>query len=309
MMELSTERALAACQTWLLEQDEPEAVIAAHEAGLDPSAERARRWIARILSGQDTIGSWGGDLLWTAQALLVVRELRTSAGVVEQDPGIGRACDWIRSRRGLPGAWSQGCSPGRHRRGLCHHFIGGFFSPAPPDQPYDEGRLRCGARLVGDPEVRFVASVTALRCLLLHGTVTRDDRLHLSSLREVIRAWREGPPPGLSTGALLSGVHALIGSPDPQDREVAEAGLRLVGGKQRGDGSWVETDAFQALDVIGAAADADIAAQQMRRGLWHAARLLIASQQDDGSWGSDHGARRALIAWRTFRRLEPGWTS
>jgi hypothetical protein len=66
---------------------------------------------------------------------------------------------------------------------------------------------------------------------------------------------------------------------------VAELGLRLVGGKQRGDGSWVETDAFQALDVIGRAADAGIDPERMRRSLWHGARLLIASQQADGSWG------------------------
>jgi hypothetical protein len=67
----------------------------------------------------------------------------------------------------------------------------------------------------------------------------------------------------------------------------------------------VETDAFQALDVIGAAADAGIAVDRMRRALWHGARLLISSQQNDGSWGPDHGARRALIAWRTLRRVRP----
>jgi hypothetical protein len=301
----STERALAASQAWLLEQDAPEAAIVAHEAGVAGSDADARRWIARILGDQDASGSWGGDLLRTAEALLTVKELRSAAGVVEQDPGVGRAHDWIRGRRGLPGTWAEGCSPARHEQGLCHHFIGGFFSPGPPDVPCGEARLRCGARLAGDSEIRLTASIAALRCVLGDGRSGRDDRLHLSALRRLVRVWEGGPPEGLSTGSLLSAILALVESHDPQDREAAEWGLRLVGGKQRGDGSWVETDAFQALDVIGTAAKAEIAADRMRRAHWHGARLLISSQQNDGSWGPGHGARRALIAWRTLRRVVP----
>jgi hypothetical protein len=305
MMASSTERALEASQAWLLAQDSPETVIVAHEAGLAKSGADARRWIGRILSDQDGSGSWNGDLLWTAESLLTVQELRAAAGVVEQDPGIGRAHDWIRTRRGVPGTWADGCSPPRHEQGLCHHFVGGFFSPAPPDVLCEEARLRCGARLVGDAEVRLAASVAALRCVLGDDRGGRDDRLHLSGLRRLVRVWDQGAPEGLSTGALLSAILALVESPDAQDRETAEWGLRLVGGKQRGDGSWVETDAFQAMDVIGLAVDAGIDAERMRRALWHGARLLISSQQDDGSWGVDFGTRRALIAWKTLRRVMP----
>jgi hypothetical protein len=305
MSPSSTERALAASQAWLLEQDAPEAAILAHEAGVATSNADARRWIARILSEQDASGSWGGDLLWTAEALLTVQELRSAAGVVEQDPGVGRGHDWIRGRRGLPGTWADGCSPTRHEQGLCHHFIGGFFSPAPPEVTCAETRLRCGARLVGDPEIRLAGSVAALRCVLGDGRSGRDDLLHLSALRRLVRVWAHGAPEGLSTGALLSAILALVESTGAEDREVAEWGLRLVGGKQRGDGSWVETDAFQALDVMGAAASAEIDTERMRRALWHGSRLLISSQQSDGSWGPDHGARRALIAWRTLRRVVP----
>jgi hypothetical protein len=301
----STDRALAASEAWLLGQDAPESVIVAHEAGVADSAADARRWIARILAEQGSDGSWGEDLLWTAEALLTVRELRSAASVIEQDPGIGRAHDWIRARRGVPGTWADGCTPARHEQGLCHHYIGGFFSPAPPDLAYEEARLRCGARLVGDAEVRLAGSVAALRCVLGDGRSGRDDRLHLSALRRLVRVWDDGPPEGLSTGALLSAILALVESAEPEDRETAEWGLRLVGGKQRGDGSWVETDAFQALDAMGAAAAAEIATERMQRALWHGARLLIASQQKDGSWGPDHGTRRALIAWRTLRRVVP----
>jgi hypothetical protein len=306
MTTSSLDRALAASEAWLVEQDAPEAEVASHEGAIARSDKGARRWVARILNDQDADGSWGGDLLATAEALLMIHELRTAARLKEQDPGIGRAHDWIRARRGSPGSWADGCTPDRHGQGLCHHFIGGFFSPAPPDHECAETRLRCGARLLGDPEVRLVSSALALRCVMAWGAGGRDERLHLEALRRLVRIWPESPPSGLSAGALLAAIHALTVSHHDEDRQTAELGLRLVGGKQRGDGSWVETDAFQALDVMSAAAQAGIAPDQMRRSLWHGARLLIASQQSDGSWGNDHGARRALIAWRTFRRIHDG---
>jgi hypothetical protein len=301
----SVERALAASQAWLADQDAPEAVLAAHEAGVAKSAVKAKRWIARILADQDPGGSWRGELLATAEALLTIEELRSAAGVREQDPGLGRARDWIISRRGVAGSWADGCSPDRHRQGLCHHFIGGFFSAAPPEVPLPEARLRSGARLVGDSEVRLVASTAALRCAIAWGANGRDERLHLAALRHLVNTWSDRPPADLSTSALLAAVQGLVMSPEDADREMADQGLRLIAGKQRGDGSWVETDAFQALDVIATAADAGIAPARTRRSLWHGARLLIASQQADGSWGADHGARRAFIAWRTFRLVDP----
>lgn len=306
MTAVSVERALAAAQAWLASQQTPESVIASHEAGLATSNAGAKRWIARILSAQDARGAWGGDLLATAEALLTIQELRLAGDVLEQDPAVGRAHDWIASRRGVPGTWADGCSPARHSQGLCHHFIGGLYSPAPPEVSCAEAHLRCGAPLSSDSEVRLVASVTALRCALSWDVRARDDALHLAALRRLVRIWGDHPPAGLSTGALLAAIHALIVSGSEEDHEVAKLGLRLVCGKQRGDGSWVETDAFQALDVISAAVDAGVSPERMRRALWHGARLLIATQQGDGSWGPDHGSRRGLIAWRAFSRLEAG---
>jgi hypothetical protein len=305
MRAASVDRTLAGAQAWLASQEAPESAIAAHEAGLATENDGARRWITRILSDQDPGGAWGGELLTTAEALLTIQELRSAGRVMEQDPAIGRAHDWIAARRGVAGSWADGCSPDRHAKGLCHHFIGGFFSPAPPEVPYAEVRLRSGARLTGDSEIRLVTSITALRCTLRWGIQARDDALHLAALRHLVRSWEDQPAAGLSTGSLLAAVHALIASGAAEDHEAAEWGLRLICGKQRGDGSWVETDAFQALDVISAAAEAGVCLELMRRALWHGARLLIATQQDDGSWGPDHGARRALVAWRALRRLEP----
>jgi hypothetical protein len=304
MSSRSAERSLESCLEWLLGQDAPEAALVAHAAGVAESDAVARRWIGRILADQQTDGSWDGDLVRTAESLLAVHELRSAADVVEQDPGIGRAHDWLRSTRGLPGTWADGCSTERHLLGLCHHFVGGFYSPGSPDEPLEGVRLRCGSRVAGDGEVRLVASVLALRCFLGAGSTGRDDLLHLASLRHLIRVWTEDRPEHLSTSALLATVHALIASPTEQDRVMAEIGLRVVAGKQRGDGSWVDTDPFHALDVIATAAAAGIDSERTRRALWHGARLLVSTQQADGSWGSDHGARRAWIAWRTLRQVE-----
>ncbi len=296
--------ALSAAGAWLAGLDAPEGVIAAHESGMAPDSQQAQRWVRRVLDDQDASAAWAGDVRETAAALLLIQELRQAAGVVEQDPGVGRALDWLRRRRGAAGAWSDGCTPERHEMALCHHFLGGFFSAGPPEMVYGETRTSAGGVLRGDSEVRFVASTTALRALLAWGDDGPDSRLHLRGLGALVRAWSRVETPGLTTTALLSAVHALVMSPVPEDRASAEWGLRLVSAKQRGDGSWVETDAYQALEVLTAAWDAGISPEQARRALWNGARLLTAAQQGDGSWGHDYGARRALIAWRTLRRVE-----
>lgn len=301
----SVARAMAAAQAWLTRQDAPEAVIAAHEAGVAHDQADAQRWVRRLLGAQDNQGSWGGDLMATACALMTLEEIRTAAALREQDPGIGRALDWLRARRSVPGAWSDGCSPSRHDLGLCHHFLGGFFSPAPPEVPVEEVALRNGVSAANDAEGRFIASVTALRCMLPWTRATGDARLHLEGLRRVVDRWSELPPLGLTTASLLAAIHVLLQSPVPEDRAAAGRGLRLVGGKQRGDGSWVDMDPFQALEMFAQAGSDDVSGEQAHRALWHGARLLISTQKTDGSWGGERAARRALIAWRTLRIVDP----
>lgn len=301
----SVERALKRAQDWLLAQDAPEAVIVAHEAGAAGDPDEAARWVRRVLSEQDDAGSWSGDLLTTAEALATLAEIRAAASLREQDPAIGRALDWLRARRGVPGAWSDGCTKARHQAGTCHHFLGAFFSPGPPEVPQEEARLRSGARVARDAEVRFIASVAALDCVLQWVEPGRDARLHLEGLRRVVDLWPDSPPAELSTISLLSAIQALLRSTATEDRTAAERGLRVVAGRQRGDGSWVDTDPFQALEVFSAAESAGVDRERSHRALWHGARLLIAAQKADGSWGGDAPVGRALIAWRTLRRVDP----
>ena len=296
-MDRPAEAALA----WLVEQDAPESAIAAHEHGRTRSKEAARRWVRRILD-QERDGGWSDGLLATATALITLHELRRAATLKEQDPAIGRALDWIRARQGRPGAWTDGCSEARHAGGFCHHFAGGFFSAGSPYAQMSPVELPSGAGVVGDGEIRFVASAVALRCTLLWRGRGTDAGLHLAVLRPLVTRWAEAPPSGLSTTGLLCAVRALVHSPDERDREAAEAGLRVVAGKQRGDGSWLDADPFHALAVFVEAAEVGVGGKRAADALDYGARLLRASQREDGSWGPEHGARRALIALRTMRR-------
>ena len=295
---MSETRTADAALAWLAEQDAPEAAIARHEAGVAETDADARRWVRRILDGERD-GSWGRDLQATAGALLTLHELREAAGLKEQDPAIGRALDWVHGRIGRPGAWTEGCSPERHRRGLCHHFAGGFFSPGTLAIP--EVELASGALVTGDDQARFVLSTTALRCVLVWRGLGTDARLHLEVLRRIVGEWRDAPP-GLTTTALLAAARALAASPTPEDRDAAGRALAIAAGKQRGDGSWMDADPFHAMAVFAEALGAGIGGDRARSALGYGARLLVATQRGDGSWGPERGPRRALIALRCLRR-------
>lgn len=297
-------RAVEAALVWLRTRDAPEAAIAAHEAGRDPSPEDARRWVRWIVD-RERNGAWDSELPATLRSLQVLRELREAASLQEQDPAIGRALDWVRGRQGMAGAWTDGCSPARHRQGFCHHFTAGFFSPAAPDAILGGLDLPSGVRTAGEAETRFALSAGALRCVLLWRGPGTDDRLHLEALGRMVAVWSEARPEGLTTNGLLAAIHALLASPDPADRDAAARGLRTVAETQRGDGSWVDADPFHALDVFGEAAAAGVGGEQVQTTVDYGARLLVAAQHGDGSWGPEHGPRRALIAVRTLRRSGP----
>ncbi|MFW5947062.1 MAG: hypothetical protein ACOCUW_01105 [Gemmatimonadota bacterium] len=301
---IGVERAVAAAADWLIRQDEAEAAIASHEIGRAKSDEAARRWVRRVLSAERD-GTWGDELPATLRALLTIHELRQAAGLREQDPAIGRALARVRRRTRVPGAWTGGCSPARHRLSFCHHFAGGFFSPGPPDVELSDVTLPTGVRVDCDAEARFALSCAALRSVLLWRGAGTDARLHLHVLGRLVDRWEALEPEldGLTTTALLAGLHALILSDRPADRDVAARGLERAAGRQRGDGSWADADPFHALAVYGDAADRGIGSARVGATLEHGTRLLVATQREDGSWGTDNGARRALIGLRALLRV------
>ncbi len=65
----------------------------------------------------------------------------------------------------------------------------------------------------------------------------------------------------------------------------------------------MDADPFHALAVFGDAAVVGVDDDRTDRALEYGAQLLVAAQHGDGSWGSEHGPRRALIGLRALRRV------
>ncbi len=271
-------------------------------AGEDDHAE-GTRLIRAFLDRQWADGSFDGDLARTARTLMEMREVSEAAGLDDVDPAVGRALDWLRRRQGQPGRWSDGCDPDRHAAGLCHHFLGGFFSPAPSETELAPIELASGVEVNADGDIRFIGSGLALRAFWRWRAHAPDAGLHLDGVR---RALEQASPPvvPLSPEAVLEGLATILDAPDPPEivRETAVRGLEDLATRQLGDGSWGNVDVFHALDVVMRGLERDVAIEAAERALDRAARLLASAQQPDGSWGSEAAGRRALVGWRALRR-------
>lgn len=304
MSPMVLNRALERTAEFLEKRSGAVALIARAEIGRagDDDELEGTRLIRSLLDEQSRDGSFDGDLARTAQVLMEMREISNAAGLSEVDPGIGRALDWLRSRQGQPGRWSDGCTDERHAAGLCHHFLGGFFSPAPPDAALEPLDVSCGITLEEDGDIRFVSSCLALRALWRWDAHAPDAGLHLDGVQ---RALEQATPPvvELSPETALEGLVTLLDDPDASDAglETVVHGLEDLATRQLGDGSWTNVDVFHTLDVLLRASERGLVTGAVARALDHSARLLASAQQPDGSWGSEAADRRALLGWRAMR--------
>lgn len=302
---VSIQRGLALVEAHLRDSDRPEGLLARSEAGIARPEDAAAldAAITATLQAQHDDGSWGGGLLDTAEALLHLHELRSALPGRRTTRGraqIRRALDWIRSRRGVPGRFSDGCDPERHELAVCHHFLAGFFSPAPPEPPLEELRLACGAPVVGDRNARLVASCVALQAKLRWKRHGRDVDLHLEGLRRIIAL--AGQHPGLvSPPAFIAALAAVAEAPGRENRQAAANGIALLISSQRGDGTWPDADLFHVLEFLERVARGRRVRAELDGALRRAAFHLAASLQEDGTWGQQAGTRRTLIGWRALR--------
>jgi len=294
------QRALGAVEAYLHGSNGAEALLARREAGQAAPGDAAAvdAAAAAILKAQHDDGSWGGGLLDTAEALLALHELwegeKRGSGQVE------RGLDWLRTRRGVPGRYGEACDPRRHELSLCHHFLGGFFSPAPPEPPLEAVRLACGAPVAGDAAARLVASCVALQAKLRWGRYGRDIELHLEGLRRIVDLWNQRE--GLFTvPAFVAAVATLADAPDEQSRDAAARGIATLVGAQRADGTWPDVDLFQVMELLERTARTGGASPALDAALRRGAALLAVALQEDGTWGQHAGTRRTLIGWRALR--------
>lgn len=321
-VEAARRRALAAVAA----SDAADAIVARREAGTaspdDDALTEART--ADLLRDQGDDGSWDGDLVRSAEALLTLHDLLYAGPDLDADrgptdpshplarvlattsPAVDRGLAWLRDSRGRPGRFGEGCSPERHGDALCHHFMTGFFSPGPPEARLAGLRLAIGAEVAGEEEARLAASCTALRCVLRWGGhETTDARLHLDALGRLVARWErwEHGSPGPAAG--LAMVAALLeASPTDDRRRAVERGLGLVAHNQRADGSWPGADTFQVLETLLDATRRGYSSTALDETLVRGANLLATTQTaDDGMWGRATSPRRLRIGLRALRAV------
>ena len=274
-----------------------EAALAARDTGEpDPAAEAAE--VEELRAAQSEDGSWGGDLVRTAESVLLLHELGGESAAESARRGIG----WLRAQQDLPGRFAEGCDSERHALGICHHFASGFFAAAPPGVPVSGITLANGARIEEDLPARLAASSLALQAVLLWGVGSSAVTLHLDALYRLI-AQRSGWADPLAPPAVFMVMTgAVLRAPRGADADEALArALELITRAQRADGTWPEADSFQALELLLAVRDAQRADAAVDGAIRRVARLLASSQQRDGSWGRETGPRRTYAAWRAMR--------
>ena len=254
---------------------------------------------SELLSHQSDDGSWGGSIALTAEAMLLLADLR----VPEQFVGaIERAEQWLRGRRRLAGRYTEGCSPERHELGICEHFAGGFFSPGPVYRDLSGTRLSSGLVLPADADARLGLSALALHALRRWSRSSHDDVIHLDALRRIGNAAFRTPPVNLSLPALILVLTALTSAPRTAEFiMVLHGALTRLAGLQRADGSWPGAEPFHIADIYLLAAQSGYGSPVFDAAIVRTAEMLVLTQKSDGSWGPEAGPYRLLSSWRTLR--------
>ena len=291
------ERALERTARNLFASVTPESVLARSEEGRADEA-LAAAVLTDLLEAQQEDGSWNGDIVRTAESLLVVHELQLPAGGEAAQRGVA----WLRARQDQPGRYGDGCDEERHRMGLCHHFLAGTFAAAAPGVPVSGITLASGARIEGDGPARLAASALALHAVLVWGARSSAIDLHVEALCRMVLSragWQDEICPPTT---LLVVLGALLNAPHTAATEAAwTRGLDLTARAQRADGTWPGADTFQATEILLLALRAGRSHERVEGALTRVARLLATSQQRDGTWGRETGPRRTHAAWRVFR--------
>ncbi len=247
--------------------------------------------VVRELRAETRIdGSVGGAFLptvWRANELMDLGHLGDQVGTV-------RVVGWILAQQEKPGAYGEGCSEDRHPHRVCSHYIGGFFSPAPPTERVAPITLPDGKVFRAEGAARFALSCLALRTVLRarHEDRPAVDR-HVRSLVLLQDSWTDWDgyfAPDLIVSAL--GPLSLV---SPPYREVLPRAARFVADHQAEDGTWPNADFFHVLDAL-----VMTGTPAGREALRRAAPALIAMQRPDGSFSGVAQQERALIGLRAL---------
>lgn len=284
--------AIERLERYFARQDTRQGYLARQELGRSAPgdgelAARLRGELSAGIRPDGTVSGGAVPTIWRVHELLDLGEEGNS-------PAVGRALAWLLQLQDRPGSYHDGCDRVRHARRLCHHFLAGFFAPAPPGQRLAPVTLPSGKVFRVEPAARFAISCLGLRAALRAGL---DDRApverHLQSLARIAEQWTEWHG-YFAPDLMMAGLHALaLGG--PAYRDVVSRLVGLVVAHQRIEGEWPGADLFQVMDALLGAGGLD-AQVTVRR----SATALMARQRADGTFGTTAQQERALIGLRAL---------
>jgi hypothetical protein len=268
---------------WLVERRDYYGYLARRDSGRGaPELAWHLRGDLRAKQGPD--GSWNEeDLAASAEALWRLLDL----GLPSDSPVVEKALDWLYGRRDQEGAYGSGCTPARHEGRICEHYISGFFSPGPSDQP-QEVTLDNGQSVTSDVGARLLMSERALRTALRAWPADPRATGSVLGLRGLPLYLEYG---GSYTPAVLVGaLQALAGREGVHSSEL-EAGLESLAGAQEKDGGWPNVEFFFVLETL-----LEMRHPAAERMLRQAAPRLLETQHKYGAWGRRHLGAQTWIA-------------
>lgn len=241
-----------------------------------------------LLAHQGRDGSWAeGHVAATADAIWRLLDF----GMTSNSRQILQAIHWLYGRRDAPGAFSSGCTPARHDAGICEHFIGGFFSPASPEESL-EITLDNGQTVNSDVGARLLISERTLRSLLRAGANDPRTGDSVTGLRSLPIYLEYG---GSFTPAVLVGALQSLGwvqGPRPSE---LDAGLEVLAAAQDKDGIWPNVEFFFVLETL-----LEVEHPLTRKMLRRAVPRLLETQHKYGAWGRNYVAPQTWIAARVL---------
>jgi len=234
-------------------------------------------------------GSVGGSLIDTAWLAWEFLEL----GCPPDHAAVLRTIGFVTGRQDAPGHFADGCTERTHEAHLCHHYLGGFYSPASRDVAVSPLSFPSGLVVAGEEQARFATSCFALRSALRGGEERRAGVVrHIEALLTLDALW-EAPSDEWPLDLAFFGLGALAFAPLDARSKVAPLIARVLD-RQADDGSWPGADPWHALDMLLAVPGA-----RVRAAVRKAIGSLLVTPDAGGALGGDH-EERTFIALRAL---------
>ncbi|UCF18391.1 MAG: hypothetical protein JSU87_10590 [Gemmatimonadota bacterium] len=275
---------------WLLERRDFYGFLSRRDRGRG-APELARHLRGDLLARQGADGSWNeGDLAVSSEAIWSLLDL----GLTPDTQAVARGLDWMYGQRDQDGSYGVGCTPARHEQGICEHFVSGFFSLGPADEP-QEIVLSNGQAVTSDVGARLLASERALRSALRANPHDARSAASIAGLRGLPLYLDYG---GSFTPAVLVGAIQALAWARGVGMTELEAGLESLAAAQDSDGTWPNVEFFFVVEAL-----LEVKHRAASEMLKRVAPRLLETQHKYGAWGRRFQAAQSSIALRALERV------